>query len=899
MTKAKKKKSAIKLSSDAVQSAGPVRDDWLKKIPVIDTLLVYGALFLLGVSSLVFYGQAGEFENVPKMAFLQVGIIVLSLVRIWHFKKGEGFTWKLSAIDIPILLFYAFCWISLISAPNISLASLQLLHYAASILFYFFLLNTLADAESIDRYFLAVTLSIMAVSVIGICQYLFNFAWVPQIVPPASTFSNKNMSAHIISMSLPLCVGCMVLSRRAWQSILSAASIFLTLLYLLYTKTRAGWLAALVVFILMGIALFPRLKAVIQRQSKRRVVASAVIAGMFLALFFVFSQMPPGDIPVPMNKESIQERFFSMTDTGGGDSAQLRIIWWKNTMHMVKDYFWLGTGLQNFKIFYPLYHRAAEFDWSFTDEHQLTRVHNDHLQMLVELGIFGFMSYAAMFVIFFWMFGKIFFRGRDDRIKLRALFICLGVVGFIINAAFCFPMERAMPPVYLFSFFAFMGVLYRESCHVPLAVISIRRHIPLRIIFSLLLLLLLFSSVDVIRRVMLSDRYFVEAIIDDQRGSIEKSTRDLKKAKIFSLYNSNITALLARNYALQGNFQQAIEEYKETFRAHPNNTSAILNTGYCYLQLRNFNEAEKYFKWAIKLMPNFEQAYNDLGIVYYSQQKFDQAIKQYEKAIEINKAYPEPHINLGNLYRSLKRTEQAIQEYESALRIKPNQPETRQWLSGLYMERGQYEKAQEVLKPLLQSSSEPTAENYVMQGNIYQRQGQHAQALAEYEKALRLKPQNPLICYNIGLSHYYLQNYAAAEDYFKKTLAINPTIAEAYNMLGQLTVHKKQDAAALELFKKAVAINPKFKDAQFNLGTLYLRLGDYDSAAKAYQDTLAADPNHALAHYNLGAIYMEKGDNEKALLHFQQALKNPSSLIDVKTAEKIISDLKAGKTVKK
>ena len=892
MTKTKKKKPAAKPDGGSTQAVRQVPGSWFEKIPIAEGLLVLGPLFLLGVSPLIFYGQAGEFENVPKMAILQWGIILLSLVRIWHFKQGAGFTWKISALDIPILLFYALCWISLIKAPNISLASLPLLHYAASILFYFFLLNTLPDGESIDRYFFTLTLSIMAVSAVGICQYLFNFAGVPQIVPPASTLSNKNMATHIISMSLPLCVGCLVLAGRLWKSIISGASIFLTLLYLLYTKTRAGWLAALVVFTLMGIACLPRLKALVQKQSRQKLLTASAVAVIFLVLLVVCSRMPSADIPVPMNKESIQERFFSMTDTSGGDSAQLRIIWWKNTLHMVKDYLWWGTGLQNFKIFYPLYHRAADLDWSFTDEHQLTRVHNDHLQMLVELGIFGFAAYAAMFGIFFWMFGRIYFRSRDDRIKLRALFICLGVVGFIINAAFCFPMERALPPVYLFSFFALMGVLYRESFPAPLATVAVRRHILLRSAISLVLLVFLLVSVYVIRRVMLSDKYFVEAIIDDQKGSIEKSSEALKKAKIFSLYNSNISALLARNYALQGNFQQAIEEYKETFRAHPNNTSAILNTGYCYLQLRKFDEAEKYFKWAINLMPSFEQAYNDLGIVYYSQQKFDQAIAQYQKAIEINKDYPEPHINLGNLYRSLKRTEQAIQEYENALRIKPNQPETRQWLCGLYMERGQYEKAQAVLKPLLQNTAAPAAENYVMQGNIYQRQGQHAQALAEYEKAFRLKPQNPLICYNIGLSHYYLQNYAAAADYFRKTLAFNPNIAEAYNMLGQLTVLKKDDTAALELFQKAVAINPKLKDAQFNLGTLYLRIGDLDSAAKAYQDTLAADPNHTLAHYNLGAIYMEKGNNEKALFHFQQALKNPSSLIDVKTAEKFIIDLK-------
>jgi len=898
MTKAKKRKPAVRKHRGSAPAAGPNRVSWFKKINLADALLVFGPLVLLGVSPLVFYGQAGEFENVPKMAFLQCGIIVLSLARVWRFKPGAGFTWKITALDIPILLFYAFCWISLINAPNISLASLHLLQYGAAILFYFFLLNTLAGAESSDRYFFSGTLSIMAVSVIGICQYLFNFAWVPQIVPPASTLSNKNMSAHIISMSLPLCVGGLVLSGRRWKSLISAASIFLTLLYLVYTKTRAGWLAALVVFVFMGIGCFPRLKAMILEQSRRRLLVSSAAAGIFLVLLTVFSQLPPADIPVPMNKESLQERFFSMADTRGGDSAQLRLIWWKNSLHLLGDHFWLGTGLQNFKIFYPLYHRAAEVDWSFTDEHQLTRLHNDHLQMLVELGIFGFAAYAAMFGIFFWMFGRIFFRSRDDRITLRALFICLGVVGFMVNAAFCFPLERALPPVYLFCFFALMGVLYRESFPAPLATVSVRRPILLRSAFSLVLLLFLASSIYFIRKVILADNYFVEAIVEDQRGSVEKSSESLKKAKIFSRYNSNISALLARNYALRGNYQQAIEEYRETFRAHPNNTSAILNTGYCYLQLRQFDEAEKYFKWAINLMPSFEQAYNDLGIVYFSQQKFDQAIAQYQKAIEINKDYPEPHINLGNLYRSLKRNEQATQEYESALRIKPDQPETRQRLCALYMERGQYEKAQKVLKPLLQKNAAPSAQNHVMQGNIYQRQGQHAPALAEYEKALSLMPQNPLICYNIGLSHYYLKNYAAAEDYFRKALGVKPDIAEAYNMLGQLMLLKKDDAAALELFRKAVTINPKLKDAQVKLGALYLQFGDFDQAITAYQETLAADANNTLAHYNLGAIYMEKGENEKALLHFQQALKNPTSQIDVQTAEKYINGLKAKQTAK-
>jgi tetratricopeptide (TPR) repeat protein len=898
MTKAKRKKPSAKQQPRKVKKQAAKAGTTLFSGPkdsrsIIDKIIEFGPLFLLGFGPLFFYGKAGEFENVPKMAFLQCGIILLALLRIWHRKKESEIVWEINPLDILFFLFYAFCWISLLQAPNPYLAVLPLLHYAAAIVFYFFICNTTTDIKRIDRYFFVVTLSVMAVSLVGIAQYLFNLTWVPQIVPPSSTFSNKNMAAHIISMSLPLCLGCLFMSRKGWQRIICLLSIFLTLLYSLYIKTRASWLAALVVLAVMGISAVPRLRALLCRESRKRILLPATVGSIFIILLILFSQLAPANIPVPILKDSIGERFLSITDFKEGDSAQLRIIWWKNTLKMVKDHFWTGVGLQNFKILYPLYHRAAVVDWSFKDEQQLTRVHNDHLQILAELGIFGFCAYAALFIGVFFMFWQIFFSVRDEQIKFRALCIFLGVVGFVVNAAFCFPLERAIPPVLLFSFFALLTVLYRSSGKAPFAIWKIRHHVPARVLLSILLMVLCASSFYFIRKIMLADKYFVKAIMADKNGSLDDSNKSLAKARqYFSLYNSNISALLARNYTLQQKYDLALEEYQETFRAHPYNTSAILNTGYCYLQLKRYEEAEEYFKKAIEIMPTFEQAYNDLGIIYFSKQQYDAAIEQYKKAIEINKNYSEPHINLGNLYRTQKKLDLAIQKYEEALRINQNLPETRQWLSGLYMERGQYDKAQEVLKPLLQIPAKTSAESYILQGNIYQKQRQHEKALAEYGKALKLKPNNPLIYHNMGLAYFYLQNHALAEEYFKKALALKPAIAESSSMLGQIYLLKKDDRSALYYFESAVRLNPQLKDAQFSIGTIYLRLGDSDRAIAAYQEAVRIDPQYAPAHYNLGTIYMERGNDAEALSHFEQVLKNPSPQLDLKAAEGFVATLK-------
>ena len=70
-----------------------------------------------------------------------------------------------------------------------------------------------------------------------------------------------------------------------------------------------------------------------------------------------------------------------------------------NALAMAADRFPVGVGLGQFAVVYPLYHRAAEIDWTFGEEFQLERAHNDHLQILAELGVVGFGVWIAMILL--------------------------------------------------------------------------------------------------------------------------------------------------------------------------------------------------------------------------------------------------------------------------------------------------------------------------------------------------------------------------------------------------------------------------------------------------------------------------------------------------------------------
>jgi len=216
---------------------------------------------------------------------------------------------------------------------------------------------------------------------------------------------------------------------------------------LICTKTRGAWLAAMAVAVIWIWYKFFWQK------------------GRFLKLRYILA----------FGCALIVAAYFPLKALDAG-SPTLRWIWWKNTAVMIKDHPLLGVGLGNFKIIYPHYVSAAKDlnfsknkDWSFSEINQLTRVHNDHLQMLAELGLLGFLPYAAMFFLFACMFRKIFKQG-DDKTRLIALCAGLSVLAFCIVATTNFPFERALPPVYLFMCFAVISFLYKKqpaACVLP------------------------------------------------------------------------------------------------------------------------------------------------------------------------------------------------------------------------------------------------------------------------------------------------------------------------------------------------------------------------------------------------------------------------------------------------
>ena len=96
-----------------------------------------------------------------------------------------------------------------------------------------------------------------------------------------------------------------------------------------------------------------------------------------------------------------------------------------------------------------------------------------------------------------------------------------------------------------------------------------------------------------------------------------------------------------------------------------------------------------------------------------------------------------------------------------------------------------------------------------------------------------------------------------------------PNHADAHINLGRI-LHERGDlTAAEEHYRRALAIRPNDPTASFNLGVVLEDGGHHADALEAYQRAIAADERNADAHYNAARLYDLLGDYAAALRHLR------------------------------
>ncbi|MBL7049023.1 MAG: tetratricopeptide repeat protein [Nitrospira sp.] len=159
-------------------------------------------------------------------------------------------------------------------------------------------------------------------------------------------------------------------------------------------------------------------------------------------------------------------------------------------------------------------------------------------------------------------------------------------------------------------------------------------------------------------------------------------------------------------------------------------------------------------------------------------------------------------------------------------------------------------------------------------GHSYLQNGQLNIAYVEFQKAIKLSPDNAETLNYLGYISALFKDYNQAIEYYKKAIAVNPEYSDAMSNLGVVYLDLEQWDEAIKTFSAALR-NPLHKTpetAYSSTGYAYYMKGDFISAEKSLNEALIRNPILPMAMYTLGLVYIKTGMEDKAVKEFQKAV---------------------------
>jgi len=156
---------------------------------------------------------------------------------------------------------------------------------------------------------------------------------------------------------------------------------------------------------------------------------------------------------------------------------------------------------------------------------------------------------------------------------------------------------------------------------------------------------------------------------------------------------------------------------------------------------------------------------------------------------------------------------------------------------------------------------------------VYDRTGRTAAAIDEYDKVLKLKPDDVTAHADLG---YALARSGRVQDgiaHLRRALELKPDYVEAHTNLGIALFELGQREEAIAHFKEAIALKPDRASSYLDLGMAYLRSERPGDAIVYLKQAVALQPGNAEAYANLGLALDKIGRNDEAGKSLEEAVR--------------------------
>jgi O-Antigen ligase len=312
--------------------------------------------------------------------------------------------WRLRRLDIAVALFAAATVLSLTGMTTGMDRQLAALSVALAGFRVLFLTSRTAERSTdlwlIVGALIAATLLQAATTAVAV---LTGALTVSEGTRVSAELADPNHFAGILVLVCLLLVALGISVRTTWATIPTALASIALSIALLATLSRSGWLGLLVGVVLLFVLLPARRWQL------------AAVAGVVALV--VLSAGLTGPISARLSPHA----------TGPWEMLASRWRVWTAAVAMTSDHPLFGVGLDNFRVYYPLYSvRPLAVD----------HAHNLFLNIIAERGILALLTFINLLFAYFLTIGKVLRRVDSGLLRALGAGLIASVGGYLVHSLF-------------------------------------------------------------------------------------------------------------------------------------------------------------------------------------------------------------------------------------------------------------------------------------------------------------------------------------------------------------------------------------------------------------------------------------------------------------------------------
>lgn len=383
--------------------------------------------------------------------------------------------------------------------------------------------------------------------------------------------------------------------------------------------------------------------------------------------------------------------------------------------------------------------------------------------------------------------------------------------------------------------------------------------------------------------------------IKQAQGDFEAALNYYGKAEQINPSNVNTRLNVGTLFQQKKDYLKALKSYDSVLTLYPDNVQANLYKAQVLSLMGNKAESLKLYQKVLSIDPANTVAKAEINSVMQDTMSPQEYIAYLSEKATTDKAIQDMLYNFAYKLHKENKTDDAIFAYSAVLKSNPENIDAYVNLAICYASKNDYKSAKNILNTA--KSKYPT-NNLVLKTLQDVQNDSITTILANATKSYENKDYKTAIkqyssvvpatedsLVGIAASYQSLEDYDNAIIYYKKAMEIAPKNAEIPYYIGYLYSEQQKWNDAEEFLKKSVALNPEseaknllsyvmqnFTLAEYNEAINLFEKNEFESALTKLNKVLKAEANNAFAYYYRGLIYDEQKKYKSAMEDYTKFL---------------------------